>query len=82
MAEIVGFNGRARVALVGAEVREDAESGTAASDAVVDAYKRDIDRSLLRENLKLTVEQRIQKLAAFLDLVGELRRAGRVLRGS
>ncbi|WHZ26673.1 MAG: hypothetical protein OJF51_001469 [Nitrospira sp.] len=26
-------------------------------DPVIEAYKRDIDRSLLRENLKLTVEQ-------------------------
>jgi hypothetical protein len=30
-------------------------------DPVVEAYKKDIDRTLLRENLKLTVEQRIQK---------------------
>jgi hypothetical protein len=32
-----------------------------ALDPVVEAYKKDIDRTLLRENLKLTVEQRLQK---------------------
>ena len=30
-------------------------------DPVIEAYKRDIDRSLLRENLKLTAEQRFLK---------------------
>ena len=39
-------------------------------DPVIEAYKRDIDRTLLRENLKLTVEERLvqlQKLAEFAD---------------
>ena len=31
-------------------------------DPIIEAYKRDVDLSLLRENLKLTVEQRLQKL--------------------
>ena len=31
-------------------------------DPVIEAYKKDVDRTLLRENLKLTVEQRIDKL--------------------
>jgi hypothetical protein len=30
-------------------------------DPVIEAYKKDVDRTLLRENLKLTVEQRVQK---------------------
>jgi hypothetical protein len=30
-------------------------------DPVIEAYKKDVDRTLLRENLKLTVEQRILK---------------------
>jgi transcriptional regulator with XRE-family HTH domain len=37
-------------------------------DPVIEAYKKDIDRTLLRENLKLTVEQRLrqhQQLAEF-----------------
>jgi hypothetical protein len=28
-------------------------------DPVIEAYKKDVDRTLLRENLKLSVEQRI-----------------------
>lgn len=30
-------------------------------DSVVEAYKKDVDRTLLRENLKLTVEERIRR---------------------
>jgi hypothetical protein len=44
---------------------------------VIDVYKRDIDRSLLRENLELSPEDRIRKLAAFVRLTRELRKAGR-----
>ena len=31
-------------------------------DPVIEFYKKDVDRTLLRENLKLTFEQRILKL--------------------
>jgi hypothetical protein len=31
-------------------------------DPVIEAYKNDVDRTLLRENLKLTVEERLRKL--------------------
>ena len=31
-------------------------------DPVIEAFKKDIDRTLLRENLKLTVEQRLRKM--------------------
>ena len=34
-------------------------------DPVIEAYKKDIDRTLIRENLKLTVEQRFQKMMDF-----------------
>ncbi|MDF0677063.1 MAG: hypothetical protein P0120_22410 [Nitrospira sp.] len=44
-------------------------------DPVIEAYKRDIDRSLLRENLKLTVEQRFLKLCELQRLATELRKA-------
>jgi len=36
-----------------------------------------MDRSLLRENLKLTVEQRIRKRQELQRFAAELRRAGR-----
>ncbi|HEV3196634.1 MAG TPA: hypothetical protein VGZ73_01975 [Bryobacteraceae bacterium] len=49
-------------------------------DPVVEAYKKDIDRTLIRENLKLTVEERFRKAMAVGRFVDELRRAGRKLR--
>lgn len=35
-------------------------------DDVINVYKKDVDRALLRENLKLTVEERIQKVGAIM----------------
>ena len=31
-------------------------------DPVIEAYKRDVDRTLIRENLRLTVEERFDAL--------------------
>jgi hypothetical protein len=44
-------------------------------DPVIEAYKKDVDRTLLRENLKLTVDQRVRKMIAALRLVEEIRRS-------
>jgi hypothetical protein len=44
-------------------------------DPVIEAYKKDVDRTLLRENLKLTPQQRIEKLTAFMRSLGRLREA-------
>ena len=44
-------------------------------DPVIEAYKKGIDRTLIRENLKLTVEQRLDNLAALERFAEELRRA-------
>lgn len=49
-------------------------------DPVIEAYKKDIDRTLLRENLKLTPEQRLQKLFRLQRFAQELREAGRRAR--
>ena len=49
-------------------------------DPVVEAYKKDIDRTLIRENLKLTVEERFQKTMALARFADELRRAGKAAR--
>lgn len=49
-------------------------------DPVIEAYKKDIDRTLLRENLKLTVEQRFLNLMDLQRFAEELRRAGREMR--
>lgn len=44
---------------------------------VIEAYKADVDRTLLRENLKLTPDQRLQKMISVLRFTEELRRSGR-----
>jgi hypothetical protein len=46
-------------------------------DPVIEAYKKDIDRTLLRENLRLTVQQRFDNLMSLQDFAEELRKAGR-----
>ena len=58
----------------------DAENENACRDPVVDAYKKGIDRTLLRANLKLTVTERFQRAMALARFADELRRAGRELR--
>ena len=50
------------------------------TDPVIEAYKKDVDRTLLRENLKLTVEERFVKFEQFWKYVQELREAGRKSR--
>jgi len=49
-------------------------------EALVQALMRDVDRTLLRENLKLTLEQRVQKHLRAAQLMEELQRAGIRLR--
>ena len=46
-------------------------------DPVVEAYKRHIDRTLLRQNLQRSVEERVRNLMALQELAAEARRAGR-----
>ena len=45
-------------------------------DPVIEAYKKDVDRTLLRENLKLTVEERFLQLMELQRFAEELQRAG------
>lgn len=49
-------------------------------DPVIEVYKKDVDRALLRENLKLTVQQRFEKFIAFMEFAAEMRKAGTSLR--
>ena len=46
-------------------------------DPVIEAYKRDIDRTLLRENLKKTPEERVLALMALQRFAVAARAAGR-----
>lgn len=48
-----------------------------APDPVIDAYKKDVDMSLIRRNLKLTVEERLDQLAKLQQFAEDLREAGR-----
>lgn len=50
-------------------------------DPVVEAYKKHVDATLLEENLRLSVEERLGKLMAMQRFAEELRRAGKRLRG-
>lgn len=43
------------------------------ADPVIEAYKKDIDRTLIRENLRLTVDQRFQQLMKLQQFAEELR---------
>ncbi len=47
------------------------------SDPVIEAFKRDIDRTLIRERLKLDPEQRIVELIRLQAWANELAQAGR-----
>ena len=44
-------------------------------DPVIEAYKKDVDRTLIRENLKLTVGQRLRKLQSYAASAVRLRGA-------
>lgn len=50
-------------------------------DPVIEAFKRDVDRTILRENLGRTPEQRVMELMELLRAAEEFARAGRRLRG-
>jgi hypothetical protein len=46
-------------------------------DPVIEAYKKDVDRTLIRENLKRSPDERMRALADLQRFAVELRRAGR-----
>ena len=46
-------------------------------DPVIEAYKRHVDRTLIRENLRKTPEERVRLLVELQRLAEEARRAGR-----
>jgi len=46
-------------------------------DPVIEAYKKDVDRTLIRENLSLPVEERFRRLMKLQEFAEELKRAMR-----
>ena len=51
------------------------EPGRSSIDDIIDVYKRDVDVSLIVENLNRSVEERLERLTAFHSLVEEMRAA-------
>ena len=48
-----------------------------APDPVTEYFKKDVDRTLLREHLKLTPQQRLEKVISFMRSLDRLRAARR-----
>ncbi|MGA9997772.1 MAG: hypothetical protein WBP93_20320 [Pyrinomonadaceae bacterium] len=46
-------------------------------DPIIEAYKKDVDLTLIRENLRLSVEERFEQLMRLQQFAEELRRAGK-----
>jgi hypothetical protein len=57
------------------------DSPRSSIDDVIDVYKQSVDRTLIREMLKLTPEQRLVRLQRLQRAAAELKRAGEKLRG-
>jgi hypothetical protein len=49
-------------------------------DPVIEIYRKDVDMTLIRENLKLSVEQRFEQLMRIQRFVNELQQAGQNAR--
>jgi hypothetical protein len=51
------------------------ESVSLDPNPVIDAYKKDVDRTLIRENLRLTTEERARKMMSVLRFAEQVRRS-------
>lgn len=51
-------------------------------DPVIEAYKRDIDVTLVRKSLAMSVQERVDRLIALQRAAEEFRRAGQRMRQS
>ena len=52
-------------------------SGRLPPDPVIEAYKKDVDRTLIRENLRLTPDERVRKMLGFRKAAEQVRGAAR-----
>jgi hypothetical protein len=50
--------------------------------AVIEVYKKDVDRTMIRQLLQLTVEERLLNLENFVRFAAELQAAGKLLRNN
>lgn len=61
-------------------VRKEIDIGSEAfplRDPVIELYKRDVDRTLIAQNLRLSVQQRFEQLMQLQRFAEELRAAGK-----
>jgi hypothetical protein len=56
------------------------EGGDLEPDPVIEVYKRDVDRTLIREQLRRSIDERVRTMIAALRLATALRDAGRADR--
>jgi hypothetical protein len=54
------------------------QSERSSIDDIIDVYKRDVDRTLIRERLTRSIEERLEDLMELQRFAEELHRAGRV----
>ncbi|MGH7582312.1 MAG: helix-turn-helix domain-containing protein [Gemmatimonadales bacterium] len=66
---------RRLVNAAGFDLRVELVSRPTRRDPVIAAYKRDVDRTLLRENLRKTVDRRLRDMEAFRKDAEQLRGA-------
>jgi hypothetical protein len=57
-------------------------TGPLEPDPIIDAYKKHVDRTLLRENLRRSPEERLLALMELQRFAAELQRAGRAAKAS
>ena len=49
-------------------------------DPVIEAYKPGVDRTIIRHNLRLTPQQRVEALQELMRTIAEMNRAGQAIR--
>ena len=65
---------------MGSGIDQPPRSAEFGPDPVIEAYKRHIDRTLLRQNLRRSATERVRNLIALQRLAMEARRAGRAMK--
>jgi len=66
----------------GSAKMDDGEVDPLCCDPVIEAYKKHVDRTILRENLKLSPQERSEKFLSFMRGVWQLREAAEQSRRS
>lgn len=62
------------------EAESQQSKSTRGLDPVIEAYRKDVDVTLIRENLRLTVDQRFRQLMKLQEFAADLQRARRKAR--